>query len=343
MSSSTHTTCSLDPLAESSRYTKVEDLGSNATGVLQLARNTETGKLVAIQLIERGARVNRPLEADILNHRSLRHTHVVCFEEVFVTSQHLCIVMEYANHGSLYSFVKSKGRLNEAYARWFFQQLIIALDYCYQCGVVNNNIRLENMLLKTVKAGPLPLLKLCDFEYIKAHETSRPPAMVQDPGAKAPEALMRRGPYDIKRADIWSCGIVLYTLLAGRYPDHHKLWLELQQSTTGVSGCVPDGVELSPECLDLLGRMLVKDPAQRLTMEGVMGHPWFTTNLPEKALHMNEERVGKEDYSSVQSLEDIRAVLSEARLGPVKAQLDANSNGVGKDVLIDAPMGTDTE
>jgi hypothetical protein len=62
-----------------------------------------------------------------------------------------------------------------------------------------------------------------------------------------------------------------------------------------------------------------------------------------QALHMNEDRVGKEDYSSVQSLEDIRAVLVEARTRPVKPQLDANSNGNGKDVHIDATMGTDTD
>jgi serine/threonine-protein kinase SRK2 len=178
MSSSTQTTYSLDPLAETSRYTKVEDHSSNATGVLQLARNTETGQLVAIQVIERGTHIGSLLKADILNHRSLRHPHVIKFQEAFNTTEHLCIVMEHADAGSLASYVKARGRLKEAAARWLFQQLIIALDYCHRCGVFNNNIRLENMLLKTVQGIPLPLLKICDFEYLKAQAPSRPPAIV---------------------------------------------------------------------------------------------------------------------------------------------------------------------
>jgi serine/threonine protein kinase len=97
----------------------------------------------------------------------------------------------------------------------------------------------------------------------------------------APEvALPTLDRYDTKRADIWSCGMLLYTLLCGRYPFNNYKVCRAEHSK--VDWKVPDGVELSPECLDLLDRMLVRDPAQRLTMEGVLGHPWFLNNLPEK-------------------------------------------------------------
>jgi hypothetical protein len=70
-------------------------------------------------------RVNRYVEAEILNHRSLRHPHVIEFKEVFVTSEYICIAMEFASGGSLFTYVQRAVRLKEAAARWFFQQLII--------------------------------------------------------------------------------------------------------------------------------------------------------------------------------------------------------------------------
>lgn len=137
-----------DPLQEANRYVKVADLSSGSFGFVQLARHTETNELVAIKFIERGDRVNRYVEAEILNHRMLRHPHVIEFKEVFLTSEYICIVMEYASGGSLFTYVQRAVRLKEAAARWFFQQLIIGLDYCHRRGVVNRDIKLENTLLQ---------------------------------------------------------------------------------------------------------------------------------------------------------------------------------------------------
>jgi serine/threonine-protein kinase SRK2 len=180
MSSGIQPTGNPDPLAETSRYTKIADLSSGSFGFVQLARNTETGELVAIKFIERGDRVNRYVEAEILNHRMLRHPHVIEYKEVFITSEYICIAMEFASGGSLFTYVQRAVRLKEAAARWFFQQLIIGLDYCHRRGVVNRDIKLENTLLQMVQGLPLPLLKICDFGYSKAHFMSAPKSKVGD-------------------------------------------------------------------------------------------------------------------------------------------------------------------
>ena len=101
------------------------------------------------------------VETEILNHRVLRHPHVIEFKEVFITSEYICIVMEYASGGNLFSYVQRAIRLKEPAARWFFQQLIIGLDYCHRRGVVNRDIKLENTLLtvggrRTTTAALLP-------------------------------------------------------------------------------------------------------------------------------------------------------------------------------------------
>mgnify|MGYP001807643520 CR=1 FL=1 len=98
----------------------------------------------------------------------LRHPHVIQFKEVFLTSEYIAIAMEYATGGSLFHYVQKQTRLKEAVARWFFQQLIIGVDYCHKRGVANRDIKLENTLLQKVNGLPLPLLKICDFGYSKA-------------------------------------------------------------------------------------------------------------------------------------------------------------------------------
>jgi len=336
-----------DPLAETTRYTKIADLSSGSFGFVQLARNTETGELVAIKFIERGDRVNRYVEAEILNHRMLRHPHVIEYKEVFVTSEYICIAMEFASGGSLFTYVQRAVRLKEAAARWFFQQLIIGLDYCHRRGVVNRDIKLENTLLQMVQGLPLPLLKICDFGYSKAHFMSAPKSKVGTLAYMAPEIIKATGNYDGKKADIWSCGVMLYVMLFGQYPfetqaaggpklEADRRIRTMMDRITNMQWSIPAGVDISEECRDLLCRMLVRDPDKRITMAEIHQHPWFTANLPVEAMHMNECYLQDEDYSNVQSEEDIKRLLSEAQTpGPNKYRFNDEDNGED-DHLIDA-------
>ena len=92
--------------------------------------------------------------------------------------QYLAIVMEFASGGDMFQYVKARGGLDEADARWFFQQLVIGLDYCHRMGVVNRDIKLENTLLD---GGARPLLKICDFGYSKNEKDSLPKSKVGTP------------------------------------------------------------------------------------------------------------------------------------------------------------------
>ncbi len=74
----------------------------------------------------------------------LRHPHVIQFKEVFLTSEYIAIAMEYATGGSLFHYVQKQTKLKEAVARWFFQQLIIGVDYCHKRGVANRDIKVLN-------------------------------------------------------------------------------------------------------------------------------------------------------------------------------------------------------
>ncbi len=174
------------------RFIQESTLGSGAFGSVRLMREKTTGRQHAVKVLRRRdaskymegmedkhsiSTIGVPLgheqspkrpfaslvlhrAAEIVNHSLLRHPHIVHFREVFLTEEHLCIVMEYANGGSLFNLVRKERRLKESLARWFFQQLILAVDYCHKRGVANRDIKLENLLLHNENNLPNPLLKV---------------------------------------------------------------------------------------------------------------------------------------------------------------------------------------
>jgi serine/threonine-protein kinase SRK2 len=108
-------------------------------------------------------------------------------------------------------------RVSEAQARWLFQQLIIALDFCHKRGVANRDLKLENLLLDASNTA-LPCLKICDFGYSKHEMNSSAKTGVGTAIYMAPEVILGDDVYDAKKADLWSTGIILYAMLFGRYP-----------------------------------------------------------------------------------------------------------------------------
>lgn len=309
-------------MRDSTRYSKVQSLGKGSFGFVQLAKNLANNEMAAIKFLKRGE-VNKYVEGELINHSLLRHPHVIQFKEVFLTPEYICISMEYATGGSLFHYVQKQGRLKEAVARWFFQQLIIGVDYCHKRGVANRDIKLENTLLQVVAGLPLPLLKICDFGYSKADFKSAAKSKVGTLTYMAPEVLINRdGKYDGKMADIWSCGVMLYVMLYGRYPFESPQGqnvpkaqeiLQMLDKMVNMKYSMPENVEITAECRDLLTKMMLPDPNHRLRIEDVMKHPWFTTNLPPDAATMNSCYLSAPFPAGHQKPEEIKKLLEDAK------------------------------
>jgi serine/threonine-protein kinase SRK2 len=173
------------------RGSQVRDIGSGNFGVAKLMKDKQSGQLVAVKFIERGEKVSfstlgdgplatftahthlfknfssfslqidKNVEREIINHRQLSgHPNIVRFFEVFLTSTHLAISMEYAAGGELFDRIVKAGRFCEDEARYFFQQLISGVAWCHRGGVCHRDLKLENTLLD---GRPAPRLKICDF------------------------------------------------------------------------------------------------------------------------------------------------------------------------------------
>eukprot|EP00208_Stichococcus_sp_RCC1054_P006645 CAMPEP_0206137726 /NCGR_PEP_ID=MMETSP1473-20131121/2795_1 /ASSEMBLY_ACC=CAM_ASM_001109 /TAXON_ID=1461547 /ORGANISM="Stichococcus sp, Strain RCC1054" /LENGTH=349 /DNA_ID=CAMNT_0053530941 /DNA_START=308 /DNA_END=1357 /DNA_ORIENTATION=- len=324
--SSTKPLVETNPLEGHPRYVHIRPLNSGASGFVQLALDTETDEQVAIKFIERGGRTSQRIIArELLNHRECAmHPHIVQLKEVFMTEKHLAIAMEYAPGGDLSEYVDAckragLGGVPETDARWFFQQFIIAVDYCHRLGIANRDIKLDNVLLDG--SQPLPIIKMCDFGYSKDEVAgSLCKTACGTPEYMAPEVLTTEV-YDGKSADIWSCGVMLYVMLMGsfpfRRPDDEKVkGVRRMQLMFGriISADFILPPKASVACRDLLKQMLCSEPARRISIAGIMNHPWFLKDLPAGTHEMNARLQATDNVSGGPCEQSTQEILDMVNL-----------------------------
>ena len=202
--------------------------------------------------------------------------------QVFLTGSHLVLVMDYCAGGDLSAYVPAGRGLAEAQARWLFQQLAFALEYCHRMGVASRDVKLENCLLEGADSGR-PILKLADFGLSASCGGAGGLArgLAGTPAYMAPEVLAAGAPggpaYDARKADVWSAGVLLHLLLAGRSPFQRPEDAALpcrRQRMRALLGRIaradwapPPG--LSPPAADLLRAMLC--PGERSAGAGRAG------------------------------------------------------------------------
>lgn len=305
-----------DPLVDHPRYQTIKILGEGAYGFVVRAKDKERNEEVAIKFLSRGPAISKRVDREVLNHNRLIHPHVIEFKQLFLTDCYLAIVMEYAVGGNLREFIREKRGISEDMARWFFQQIIIGLDYIHQNGVSNRDIKLENTLLDD---NPWPLVKICDFGLCKREDVdSDPHSIVGSPQYLAPEIISRNDPqteaYDGKKADIWSCGVLLYAMLVRRYPfdrpdeEGARHTEAIHERIIRTDYQIPRG-SMSNECADLIRRILVFHPKMRPDISEIQQHRWYQIRLPKHALSMNKN-INPQD---IQSKSEIEAILVDAR------------------------------
>eukprot|EP00798_Chlamydomonas_sp_ICE-L_P006467 gene6467-3101_t len=161
----------------------------------------------------------------------------------------------------------------------------------------------------------------------------------------APEVIQTTTAYDGAAADIWSCGVMLYVMLFQRYPfasaEQAKLEDEQHKHIAmarilAIDWSIPPDIKISEECSDLLHRMLVCKE-KRIKVEGLLQHPWFLYKIPSGALAMNETAMGSMDNSYVQTEDEIKQLLKDARTGPNRYNL-ASAATATLDDRIDAEI-----
>lgn len=195
----------------------------------------------------------------------------------------MLIVIELASGGDLLSYVRKRRQLKEEVAKSVFKQIIEALKYCHSKRILHRDIKLDNILL-TVEG----VVKITDFGISKQVKPGeRMTEQCGTPAYIAPEILLDKG-YEGFAIDVWSAGVVLYTMLHGIHPFKANNMTELQKMIIRAEYTVIDLI--SDGARDLLKQLLEKDPLKRITIAGILAHPWMRDAKDTVDLFTNAEK-----------------------------------------------------
>ncbi|XP_071722310.1 CBL-interacting serine/threonine-protein kinase 24-like [Rutidosis leptorrhynchoides] len=284
------------------RYDVGRTIGEGTFAKVKFAQNTETGENVAIKVMDKATilknRMVDQIKREISIMKIVRHPNIVRLHEVLASPAKIYIVLEFVSGGELYDQIVHQRRLPEHKARRYFQQLIDAVAHCHKKGVYHRDLKPENLLIDafgSLKVSDFGLSALPQQGVEILHTTCGTPNYL------APEVLAQKG-YDGAAADIWSCGVILFVLMAGYLPFNEADLPTLYQKISAAEFKCP--LWFSREATSFIENILDPNPKTRIRMEDIIKHTWFRKDYVP-ANHREEENVNLDDVRAV--FEDIEA------------------------------------
>ena len=237
--------------------------------------NTDTNERVAIKILDKEKiqkqNMGEQIKKEIAVMKMVKQKHVVNLLEVLASRTKIFIVLELVTGGELFDKIVTAGRFDEDNARNYFRQLISGVEYCHKQGVCHRDLKPENLLLDNDA-----LLKISDFGlsalYGSDHNSTLLHTTCGTPNYVAPEVLADKG-YDGFSADIWSCGVILYVLLAGFLPFDEPSMSALFRKIIKAEFSYPSW--FSPGVKELLSRILLPAPEKRFDISQIKANEWF--------------------------------------------------------------------
>ncbi|SLM36142.1 serine threonine protein kinase [Lasallia pustulata] len=296
-------------------YILGQTLGEGEFGKVKLGWKKDGSVQVAIKLIRRESLGSNPsrlpkIYREISILRELSHPNIVRLHEMVETDRHIGIILEYASGGELFDYILNHRYLKDNAARRLFAQLVSGVGYLHKKGIVHRDLKLENLLLDRnrniiitdfgfantfdpqdeltdeIEYGLTnrDFVKRLDLERIQDGGSRRGDLMQTSCGSPcyaAPELVVTDSLYTGRKVDVWSCGVILYAMLAGYLPfdddpanpegDNINLLYKYIVSTPLT---FPEYV--TPHARDLLRRILVPDPRKRADLFEIARHSWLS-------------------------------------------------------------------
>ncbi|XP_074629946.1 serine/threonine-protein kinase MARK2-like isoform X3 [Acropora palmata] len=262
------------------KYRLIKTIGKGNFAKVKLAKHVPTGKEVAIKIIDK-TQLNpsslQKLFREVRIMKFLDHPNIVKLYEVIETDKTLYLVMEYASGGEVFDYLVAHGRMKEKEARAKFRQIVSAVQYCHQKHVIHRDLKAENLLLD----GDMNI-KIADFGFSNEFTPgNKLDTFCGSPPYAAPE-LFQGKKYDGPEVDVWSLGVILYTLVSGSLPFDGQNLKELRERVLRGKYRIP--FYMSTDCENLLKRFLVLNPTKRSRLEQIMSDKWMNLGYDNQDL-----------------------------------------------------------
>ncbi|XP_051854221.1 serine/threonine-protein kinase MARK1 isoform X5 [Antechinus flavipes] len=303
-------------------YRLLKTIGKGNFAKVKLARHVLTGREVAVKIIDKTQLNPTSLQKlfrEVRIMKILNHPNIVKLFEVIETEKTLYLVMEYAsgafsplhhrlppctryrsmmlsealrsllNSGGdsgtdsrsyrceVFDYLVAHGRMKEKEARAKFRQIVSAVQYCHQKCIVHRDLKAENLLLDADMN-----IKIADFGFSNEFTIgNKLDTFCGSPPYAAPE-LFQGKKYDGPEVDVWSLGVILYTLVSGSLPFDGQNLKELRERVLRGKYRIP--FYMSTDCENLLKKLLVLNPIKRGSLEQIMKDRWMNVGHEEEEL-----------------------------------------------------------
>ncbi|XP_073301153.1 CBL-interacting serine/threonine-protein kinase 3-like [Primulina huaijiensis] len=284
------------------KYEVGRTIGEGTFAKVKFARNTENGQPVAIKIFDKDKvlkhKLSEQIKREIATMKLIKHPNVVQLYEVMASKTKIFIVMEFVTGGELFDKIVNHGRMQEDEARKYFQQLINAVDFCHSRGVYHRDLKPENLLLDA--SGDL---KVSDFGLSALSQQVQDDGLLHTtcgtPNYVAPEVINDRG-YDGATADLWSCGVILFVLLAGYLPFDDSNLMTLYKKISSAEFTCPPWISFG--AMKLIAQILDPNPVNRITISKILKDEWFKKDYKAPVFDEKEEM----------NLDDVEAVFKDS-------------------------------
>uniref|UniRef100_A0A6Q2XC75 Serine/threonine-protein kinase PLK n=1 Tax=Esox lucius TaxID=8010 RepID=A0A6Q2XC75_ESOLU len=254
-------------------YSKGKLLGKGGFARCYEMTDLANNKMYAVKVIPQ-SRVSKPHQRDKITneielHKTLHHKHVVKFSHHFEDQDNIYIFLELCSRKSLAHIWKARHTLTDPEVRYYLRQIISGLKYLHNRGILHRDLKLGNFFVNDNME-----LRLGDFGLAAKLETveQRKKTICGTPNYLAPEVLNRQG--HGMESDVWSLGCVIYTLMCGNPPFETLDLKETYKCIKEVKYNLPS--TLSPAAQKLISGILQKNPSDRLTLDQILNHQFFT-------------------------------------------------------------------
>eukprot|EP00829_Urostomides_striatus_P002005 TRINITY_DN1216_c0_g2_i1.p1 TRINITY_DN1216_c0_g2~~TRINITY_DN1216_c0_g2_i1.p1 ORF type:complete len:428 (+),score=86.82 TRINITY_DN1216_c0_g2_i1:64-1347(+) len=322
------------------KYAKGRFLGKGGFARCYEFQNMETKKICAAKIVPKASltknRAKQKLMSEIRIHRSLHHSGVVGFEHFFEDNENVYILLEMCQNQTLNELLRRRKRLTELETQCYIVQNISALKYLHSHRVIHRDLKLGNLFLTDkmeLKIGDFGLATKLEFEGDRKRTVCGTPNYI------APEILDGKQGHSYE-VDIWSMGVIIYTLLIGKPPFETSDVKATYKRIKMNSYSFPDHITISDHARNLITKILVLDPSKRPTLDEMLGHPFFHTGssipklLPASTLACPPPASFVRQFmpSSIPAT-DKQRLESTTPVQPGRKNTDANFNNTDKITL----------